>query len=392
MSAENINILTINAGSSSIKFSLFISNNLSTPLLNGKIVRIGIAGTLFTFVDNQTNKQGSVQLNCDDQKQAVSYLINWLQQHIGFENIKAIGHRLVHGWQHSEPELITPILLEDLRQIIPYAPEHLPNEIFLIETLHQHFPKIKQIACFDTAFHHSLPAVAKLLPIPRRFYRVGIQRYGFHGISYTFLMKTLANMYTNLPRRIILAHLGNGASMAAILEGNCIDTSMGFTPSGGLVMGTRCGDLDPGVVQYIQAHEKLNNQECSQLLNHQSGLLGVSEISADMHDLLELKNTDKRAAEAIELFCYQAKKWVGSYSASLNGLDTLVFSGGIGENAAIIRARICEKMQYLGIKLDQTRNENHDNVISTSDSSVTVHVIHTDEEQMIASMVSKLLE
>tara|TARA_R110000737_G_scaffold56052_1_gene79997 strand:- start:8099 stop:9289 length:1191 start_codon:yes stop_codon:yes gene_type:complete len=393
MPASPIQILTINAGSSSIKFSLFGSEILSTPLLSGKIDRIGIRGTVLTFVDERNNHHGSLQLDRSDQKKAASFLINWLQQQIGFEKIHAVGHRLVHGWQHSEPEIISPVLLDDLRKIIPYAPEHLPNEILLIETLLQQYPKLKQVACFDTAFHQALPRVAKLLPIPRRFDALGVQRYGFHGISYTFLMAKLAATYqnTSLPHRIILAHLGNGASMAAVLAGRCIDTSMGFTPSGGLVMGSRCGDLDPGVVHYIRDHEKLNNQQCNHLLNHQSGLLGVSEVSADMRDLLALQNTDQRAAEAIELFCYQAKKWLGAYSASLNGLDTLVFSGGIGENAASVRAKICAGMQYLGIELDQTRNDNHENIISIADRPVTVHVIHTDEEQMIASMVVELL-
>ncbi|WP_257326253.1 acetate/propionate family kinase [Pseudoalteromonas rhizosphaerae] len=393
MSVVNMHILTINAGSSSIKFAVFTPAGLATPLLSGKIERIGMAGTLLTFVDKQRNLDGRLQPDCDDHQEAAKFLINWLQQHIGFEKITAVGHRLVHGWQHAKPELITPALLAELRDIIPYAPEHLPNEILLIDTLQQQFPKLPQVACFDTAFHHSLPPVAKLLPIPRRFDALGIQRYGFHGISYTYLMTALANNYQNtpLPQRIILAHLGNGASMAAVLDGRCIDTSMGFTPCGGLVMGSRCGDLDPGVIHYIKLHENINSQQCNHLLNHQSGLLGVSEISADMRDLLPLENTDQRAAQAIELFCYQAKKWLGAYSASLNGLDTLVFSGGIGENAASVRAKICAGMQYLGIELDQTRNNNHESIISIAGGAVTVHVIHTDEEQMIASMVCELL-
>lgn len=387
-------VLTINGGSSSIKFALFDCDALTEPWLSGEVERIGITGTTLTCVDKKRQQQYRLEFADCDYLTATKRLINWLQQQVGFAHISAVGHRLVHGGEYIAPKIISTELLADLRQVIAYAPEHLPGEILLIETLHQRYPNLKQVACFDTAFHHTLPQVAKLLPIPRRFNALGVQRYGFHGVSYAFLMRALGKEYkdTALPSRIVLAHLGNGASMAAVFNGRCIDTSMGFTPSGGLVMGSRCGDLDPGVIRFIMAQEHLSNEQCNHLLNHQSGLLGISQISADMRDLLAVQNTDFRAAEAIELFCYQAKKWLGAYSAVLQGLDTLVFSGGIGENAASVRAQICTGLAYLGIELDPTCNANNASIISTIGSKVTVRVIHTDEEQMIATSVSEVLQ
>ncbi|MEJ7738698.1 MAG: hypothetical protein WKF97_14820 [Chitinophagaceae bacterium] len=236
-----------------------------------------------------------------------------------------------------------------LRKIIDFDPEHLPGEIKLIEAFQDHYPSSIQIACFDTAFHASMPSVAKLLSIPRKYNAMGIQRYGFHGLSYSFLMKELKRItwHEAAQGRIILAHLGNGASLAAVKEGTCIDTSMGFTPTSGLPMGTRTGDLDPGVALYLMQLYKMPAKQFGHLINHKSGLLGLSETSSDMRDLLKCEATDSRAAEAIELFCYQTKKWIGSFAAALGGLGTLIFSGGIGENAPEVRDRICSRFQYL---------------------------------------------
>jgi acetate kinase len=249
------------------------------------------------------------------------------------------------------------------------------------------------VACFDTAFHQTMPRVAKLLPIPRRFDAKGIQRYGFHGLSYAYLMEELARLGDPAATkgRVILAHLGNGASMAAVRDGKSVDTSMCFTPTAGLVMSTRSGDLDPGLAPYLARTEQMTTQQFYEMVNHKSGLLGVSETSSDMRDLLDHEKQDVRAAEAVALFCYQAKKWIGAYAAALGGLDTLVFSGGIGENAPVIRARICEELTFLGLELNKSRNEETAAVISTDSSRVAVRVIRTDEELMIARSVSRVL-
>ena len=264
---------------------------------------------------------------------------------------------MVHGMNHTEPELITNELLDELHRITPYDPDHLPDEIELIEVFRKRHPKLAQVVCFDTAFHCTMPRVAKLLPIPRRFDAMGIRRYGFHGLSYSYLIEELARQAgTKAARgRVIMAHLGSGASLAAIYEGKSIDTSMGFTPAGGLMMGTRSGDLDPGVAWYMMRSENLTPKQFNKLINHDSGLLGISETSSDMRDLLAKENDDNKAAEAVALFCYQAKKWIGAFTAALGGLDTLVFAGGIGENCPIIRSRICDGLSFIGIELDKRK-------------------------------------
>jgi acetate kinase len=315
--------------------------------------------------------------------------LDWLETQPVFASVKAVGHRVVHGMKHTEPEIVTPELLAELHRISPYDPDHLPREIEMIEAFCLRHPKLPQLACFDTAFHQTMPRVAKLLPIPRRFDAKGIQRYGFHGLSYAYLMEELARVGDPAATkgRVILAHLGNGASLAAVHDGKSIDTSMGFTPTAGLVMSTRSGDLDPGLAPYLSRTEQMTTQQFYDMVNHKSGLLGVSETSSDMRDLLDHEKTDVRAAEAVALFCYQAKKWIGSFAAALGGLDTLVFAGGIGENASPVRARICEGLDFLGIKLDKLRNTESAVVISNDTSRVTVRVIRTDEELMIARSV-----
>jgi acetate kinase len=386
-------ILTINGGSSSIKFALF---QISQPLkrtLHGKVDRIGLSGTNLTFEDANGNKPSSQKLAAADHKSAANGLIDWLEKQNGFASVKAIGHRVVHGMKHTEPEIVTKKLLVELHRIVPCDPDHLPREIELIETFRQRHPQLPQVACFDTAFHQTMPRVAKLLPLPRRYDAKGIQRYGFHGLSYAYLMEELARVAGAQAAngRVILAHLGNGASLAAVHKGKSIDTSMGFTPAAGLVMSTRSGDIDPGLVAYLARSEKMTAPQFDKLVNHESGLLGISETSSDMRDLLAKESKDVRAAEAVALFCYQAKKWIGAYTAALGGLDTLVFAGGIGENAPPVRARICEGLGFLGITVSKTRNAKNAAVISTDASRVTVRVIHTDEELMIARSVGRVL-
>jgi len=382
-------ILTINGGSSSIKFAFYQVGEPLKRKLYGKIDRIGLSGTNLVFHDADGKSEVSRKLAAVDHKSAANSLIDWLEKQNGFASVKAIGHRVVHGMKHTEPEIVTKKLLAELCRISPNDPDHLPREIELIETFRQRHPKLSQVACFDTAFHQTMPRVAKLLPIPRRFDAKGIRRYGFHGLSYSYLMEELARLGDPSAKkgRVILAHLGNGASLAAVRDGKSIDTSMGFTPTAGLVMSTRSGDLDPGLVSYLARTEKMTVAQFQEMVNHESGLLGISETSSDMRDLCASEATDVRAAEAVALFCYQAKKWIGSFAAALGGLDTLVFAGGIGENAPPVRERICEGLDFLGIKLDKARNKKNAAVISANASAVTIRVIRTDEELMIARSV-----
>ena len=382
-------ILTINGGSSSIKFALYAAVKPLKRGLHGTVDRIGLSGTNLTFNDPAKKRTESRSLAAADHKSAANFLIDWLETQPDFAAVKAVGHRVVHGMKHIQPEVVTQDLLDELHRISPYDPDHLPREIELIEAFRQRHPKLPQVACFDTAFHQTMPRVAKLLPIPRRFDAKGIQRYGFHGLSYAYLMEELARLGDPAATkgRVILAHLGNGASLAAVRDGKSIDTSMGFTPTAGLGMSTRSGDLDPGLAPYFARTEQMTTQQFYEMVNHKSGLLGVSEISSDMRDLLDHEKSDVRAAEAVALFCYQAKKWIGSFAAALGGLDTFVFAGGIGENAALVRSRICEGLNFLGIELDESRNAQTAPVISAQAGRVTVRIIRTDEEQVIARSV-----
>ena len=384
-------ILIINGGSSSIKFAIYRADKILTRLLHGKIDRVGLKDSTLTFHIEKGNRSDTIKREVSDGRSVASFLMDWMEKQDEFSAVESVGHRLVHGMEHTEPEIITQKLLDELHIIAQYDPDHLPDEIKLVETIRQRHPKLTQIACFDTAFHSAMPRVAKLLPIPRRFEAIGIRRYGFHGLSYAYLMEELARVAGEKVSqgRVILAHLGSGASMAAVHKGKSIDTTMGFTPAGGLMMGTRPGDLDPGVAWYMMKSENLSSGQFSTLINHESGLLGVSETSPDMYDLLGDQTSDIRAAEAVELFCYQAKKWIGALTAVLGGLNTLVFSGGMGENAAEIRSRICDGLGFLGIRLDEVQNEKNAPVISVYDGHVTVRVIHTDEEWMIAQMVNE---
>lgn len=393
MNTDQAVILSINSGSSSIKFAFFRNDKTLIRVLSGKIDRIGLQGSKMTFIDGDTNQKESIRFKSPENLSAANFLIDKLEKKVDFSSIIGIGHRVVFGMKQTEPELITHELLNELHRISSYDMDHLPAEIDLIETLLKRHPEIHQVACFDTAFHSTMPRMAKLLPIPRRFDSLGIRRYGFHGLSYAYLMGELARLEGTKAAngRIIFAHLGNGASLTAVYKGKSVDTSMGFTPAGGMMMGTRPGDLDPGVAWYMMKSENLTPKQFNNLINHESGLLGISETSSDMRDLLGKEPDDIRAAEAVELFCYQAKKWIGSFAAALGGLDALVFAGGIGENCPVIRSRICEGLGFLGIGLDEKQNKKNARIISKAKESVTVHVIHTDEEWMIAKTVSQIL-
>lgn len=393
-------LITINGGSSSIKFALFESDESLLRILEGKIEGIGSRHGNFTVNGLTKADNFSRTVPLPDHRSAVNLLMDWLEQRIEPGTVGAVGHRVVHGGpKYSEPQHITPELIAGLRQLSSFDLEHMRDEILLIEAFNRHFPGLTQIACFDTAFHHDMPRVARLLPLPRRYDAQGVRRYGFHGLSYAYLMQELGRIAgaKAANARVILAHLGNGASMAAVHEGRCLDTTMALTPASGLVMGSRCGDIDPGLVSFLARSEKMSASQFDHMANHESGLLGVSETSADLRDLLAHETEDIRAAEAVALFCYQVKKWIGAYAAVLGGVDTLVFSGGVGENAAPIRARICEGLGFLGIELSASRNAtiaefgNAQGVISTEASKVMVRVMRTDEELMIAQSVLRLL-
>jgi acetate kinase len=367
-------LLTINVGSSSLKYAVFglnvASNGRLDAVLRGAVDRAtGDATGLDRALDHIS---GSVDISA----------------------IVGIGHRIVHGGPNLwEPQLINEHVIAQLKQLVPFAPEHLPAEIALVEQIAARFPRIPQVACFDTAFHRHLPRVAHLLPIPRRYEQAGIRRYGFHGLSYEFLEAELLRLGDSAIKSgaVILAHLGNGASLAAVRDGICIDTSMAFTPAAGLVMATRAGDIDPGLIAYIAARDAMTAERLNEFVAHECGLLAVSETTGDMRKLMAMEGTDVRAAEAIALFCYQTKKWIGGFAAALGRLDTLVFSGGIGENNAPVRARICAGLSYLGIEIDDTENAAHAALISTSQARVKVRVIKTDEELIIARAVSRAL-
>jgi len=387
-------VLTINGGSSSIKFALYKVGKTLEQLVKGEMENIGVKGTKLTFTNDSSNRKHNANVEATDHTAAIEFLIDWLEKLDHFKSVKAIGHRIVFGMKHTDPDLLTPELLKELKEISAFDPDHLPQEIKLIEIFQKHYPDIPQIACFDTSFHSSMPKVAKLIAIPRRFTDKGIQRYGFHGLSYAYLVQQLyLEEWSESSRdRVILAHLGSGASLAAVKNGESVDTSMGFSPAAGIPMGTRTGDMDPGVAWYLIKTQKLTPNQFNHMMNHESGLLGISETSSDMRELLMSQKTDKRAAEAVELFCYETKKRIGSFAAVLGGLDTLVFSGGIGERSAEIRTRVCHRLYFLGIELDETKNLANERVISSDSSLVEVLVIPTNEELMIATSVCHILK
>ena len=385
-------VLSINGGSSSIRFAVYEAGEALRRQFDGKIDRVGLSGTTLVVNDHSGIPLVSRRVAADNHRKAAGVLLDWLEDQPVFASIKAAGHRVVHGMRHSEPERITPRLLAELRRITPYDPDHLPRELELIDTFRTRHPKLPQVACFDTAFHRTMPGVARRLPIPRRYAAKGVERYGFHGLSYTYLMEELGRLDpASAKGRVILAHLGNGASLAAVRSGTCVDTSMGFTPASGLVMSTRTGDIDPGLVYFLARTERMTAVRFQRMVNQESGLLGVSGTSSDLRDLLAREGRDARSAEAVALFCYQVKKWIGSFAAALGGLDTLVFAGGIGENAPVIRERIADGLTFLGIEFDRKRNAKNAPVISTDAGRVRVRIIRTDEGLMIARSVTRIL-
>ena len=385
--------MTINTGSSSLKAALYPLGAYDRPAFSAKIERIGDKGGRLELVDARGGALANESCDLPDHRAAWDTLIDQMRRLRLTEDLAAIGHRVVHGGpSYREPRIISDDMLTALRALIPIDPDHLPQALDAIASARRTFGGVPQVACFDTAFHQHMPRLAQIYALPRDLQEAGVIRYGFHGLSYESIMRQLCILDRAAAHgRVVIAHLGNGASMAAVREGRGIDTTMGFSPTGGLMMGTRSGDLDPGVLFYLQESRHLSASELSVLVNKQAGLLGVSGTSADMRDLLEREAADPRAREAIELFCYQAKQFLGALAAVLGGLDTLIFTGGIGERADPVRARICADLRFLGIEADPERNRAQAPIISRDDSAVVVRVMATDEDSMIARHTAELL-
>jgi acetate kinase len=390
-------ILTINGGSSTIKFAAFRLESQPVRILAGEVERIGSSDAAFAAGELPEGENYRFPVRARDHREAAHRLMAWLAGWTGQHRFEAIGHRIVHGGANLDKhQQITPGVMEELRRAQPLDLSHLPREIALIEASSERFNDVVQIACLDTAFTRELPRVAQLLPIPRRYYEAGIRRLGFHGLSYAYLMEELRHVAGRAALgRVILAHLGSGASMTAMLRGAPVDTTMAFTPASGLMMATRPGDLDPGLLIHLMRTERLTPEQMDELVSHRCGLIAISESTADVRELTALRESDPKANEALELFCYQVKKWIGAYTAVLGGVDTVVFSGGIGERSPHLRARICEGLECLGIRLSSelnTKCAGTATVISAPDSAAVVRVLPTDEELMIARIVFGLID
>jgi len=391
---RELNVLTINTGSSSLKMTKYSLGRMEKRMLAASVDRIGSLKSLIHISDQNNGSLFDREDRIPDHRAALRTLLDQIEDQVSLSTIDGIGHRVVLGDRRcSQPELINGQLLSILKELEELAPDHLPHVIDSIEAVTRVYPNVPQVACFDSAFHSRMPRTSQMYALPRRFLDEGVSRYGFHGLSCEYIMQELMALDAGASKgRVIVAHLGNGSSMTAVDNGVSIDTSMGFTPIAGLVMGTRCGDLDPGILLYLMNRHGMTFSELNDLVNKQSGLLGLSEYSADMRDLLERETTDARCAEAIAVFCYDARKFIGAYTAALGGLDTLVFTGGIGEHAAAIRERICTGLNCIGITLDEDANRLNAAVITRKGSAVTVRVIKTNEDLMIARHTSNAIQ
>ncbi|MCK9282807.1 MAG: acetate/propionate family kinase [Rhodocyclaceae bacterium] len=390
-------ILTLNSGSSSIKFALFAATGTinSCAELYGQIDGIGARPHIKAMDKNgQRIDDVDIPLSGDSDKQhheALEFLVNWLHAHEAGWQVIGVGHRIVHGGQdYSRPMVLDDASLAQLRLLIPLAPLHQPHNLEGVDAMRAHLPHIPQIACFDTAFHRTQPEVAQRFALPRWLSEKGLRRYGFHGLSYEYIASTLPrHLGPKAAGRIVVAHLGNGASACAMHNGKSMATSMGFSPIEGLVMGTRTGSIDPGVLIYLMEFEGLGWKGLVNLLCKESGLLGVSGISQDMRTLL--KSQEPTAKEAVELFCYRLVREIGALAATLGGLDAVVFTGGIGEHAAPVRAAVCQALAWMGLELDAAANGTNATRISTADSRIDALVIPTNEEWMVAMHTADLL-
>jgi acetate kinase len=385
----------MNKGSATLKSGLYAAGDHEELIVSISVDQANGAGGRLKIADPSGAALLDAPAGAVDHTSAREAIFVWLGEHGFLAGLAAVGHRLVHGGaRYTDPQRVTPEFLREIAKLVPLDPDHLPAAIEGIRFVAAKFPELPQVACFDTAFHRTLPQVARMYALPRRLFDRGIRRYGFHGLSYEYIIGELRALDQKIANgRVMIAHLGSGASMVAVKDGKSIDTSMGFTPLEGLVMATRSGDVDPGAILYLmdRAAKKVSAKEMDALLNKQSGLLGVSETSGDMRALLAAMRDDPRAAEAVNLFSYRAKKYIGAYAAALGGLDVLVFTGGIGERAGAVRAQICDGLDFLGIRLDARANAADAAVISSPDSRVKVRVIKTDEDLMIARHVTSAL-
>ncbi|MCP5241109.1 MAG: acetate/propionate family kinase [Zoogloeaceae bacterium] len=391
-------ILVLNAGSSSLKFALFpINGELSSkPALSGQVEGIGAGPHLLAKdADGKRYDERVSVVNSDDQqaqhRAALAHLFGWLQGHNPDLEIVAAGHRVVHGGDlYSAPVKVDEAILAQLDEFLPLAPLHQPHNLRAIRAVASLMPNVPQVACFDTAFHRSQPPLAQMFALPRALSAEGIKRYGFHGLSYEYVSRQFpALLGDKADGRVIVAHLGNGSSMCAIRNGMSVASSMGFTAVDGLVMGTRTGNLDPGVLLYLMEQKGMDVKALTNLLYKQSGLLGVSGISQDMRELLASEAPEAR--EAVDLYCYRAAREVGSLAAAAGGIDALVFTGGIGEHAGFVRARIVEQCAWLGATLDASANDRHETVVSAANSKVKVLAVPTNEEWMIAEHTMEIV-
>jgi acetate kinase len=389
MPLEQRTILTINRGSGTLKAGLYQASDPPALVVSIKVDRAGTREARIKITDAHEKALLDSAVENSAANSDLSAILKWLTENGYASWLAGIGHRLVHGGPHyTESQRITPEVMAELERISPLDPDHTPQAIQNIRFFTDRLPQTPQIGCFDTAFHACLPKVARMYALPRKLYDKGIRRYGFHGLSCEYILRQFRATDAPLAaRRLIIAHLGNGASMTAVNDGQSVDTSMGFTPLEGLVMGTRSGDVDPAAIVYLQERDRMTPRDIDMLLNKQSGLLGLSGTSGDMRDLLEKEARDPHAAEAVALFCYRAKKYVGAYAAALGGLDALIFAGGIGENAPQVRERICAGLEFLGLELDPSLNRSNAPVISKKCSRARIQVIKTDEDSMIARHV-----
>lgn len=377
-----MNILAVNCGSSSLKFGLFqIDHSTCERLFSGEIESIGTDKSKFRLRNSLENTLHSETVAFASHHEAI-IRIEKLFSEGQLPMPDAIGHRVVHGGPRLRNHcIINEDVLHELEAATAFAPLHTPASLSAIRFFNEHFPKLPQAACFDTTFHNDLPEVARILPIARELQLEGIQRYGFHGLSCESVLRQLE---TNMPARLIIAHLGNGASVTAIEEGKSVDTSMGLTPAGGLMMGTRSGDLDPGVMLYLLQQQKFDAGQLEDLLNHQSGLLGISGLSSDIRVLHEAAASNNEAKLAIKMFCYFVRKEIAAMISAMEGIDMLVFTGGIGENDAVVRDEICSGLSWIGILLDEASNQAGSNPIHKLTSSCAVHVLASQEDRQIA--------
>jgi acetate kinase len=376
-------ILAINSGSSSIKFALYeMGRGRENLLARGAAEGIGLARGRVWLDASSDRSAKPVNQRLETHGEAIRAVLAALNRD-KHPRPAAVGHRLVNGGpKHTQPERVSRGLIRSLQKVIPLAPLHLPTELAIISAIAAELSGTPQVACFDTAFHRTMPAIARHLPLPRALWRGGLQRYGFHGLSYEYIVSALGREARD--QRVIVAHLGNGASLAAIRHGRSVETTMGFTPTGGVIMGTRTGDLDPGVLVYLMRERRWGPARFESLVDHESGLLGISGTTSDMKALLAKRSRDFRAREAVAMFCYSVCKQIGALAAVLGGCDTLVFTGGIGERAAPVRAAICRGLAHLGVRVARSRNAAHTPVISPPQSACTVRVIPTNEELVIA--------